>query len=45
VIIDDKCMYNYTTIIHKSERTIYNGSAIIKRNGGVMSTVRQRSIK
>ena len=34
-IIDDGYMYNFTTIIHKGEGTIYNCSVIIQRNGGL----------
>ena len=34
-IIDDRYMYNFTTIIHQGEGTIYNCSVIIQRNGGL----------
>ena len=34
-IIDDRYMYNFTTIIHKGEGIIYNCSVIIQRNGGL----------
>ena len=41
VIIDDRYMHNFTAIIHGRGGTIYNGSVIIQRNGGLMSAVRQ----
>ena len=36
-IIDDRYIYNLTSIIHKGGGTIYNGSSIMKGNGGLMS--------